>query len=335
VTHGDPPKKKLRRAVRMHGLKWGMTRVLGATLMTLLVAGAVSLEGQHVWQEWDQHNHPPPGVRVDVGGYHLHVNCIGTGETTVVLEGGAGEWSIHWMPVMARLAAHTRVCAYDRGGYGWSDPGPRPRSAMRLAEELSMALHELREDGPLVLVAHAEGFAIASHFARRHPDRVTSLVLVDAIPPPLAPLREQAGKRLLARLEYSLPWAHFGTGHLTGPPARLTRPPQADTWRRQTAYPGFYETYVAEFTRLLERTATPDLSPALPRVVVFSQTPETRDPAPEMTAAVYNEVWNTRQRDYVYGMPERAFAVPGGSHLPLEQPDAVVRAVVMALGDGA
>lgn len=301
-------------------------------MMALLVAGAAGLEAQHVWQEWDRHKHPAPGALADVGGYHIHVNCIGTGKPTVLLEAGAGEWSLHWLPVMARVAARTRVCAYDRGGYGWSDPGPRPRSASQLAEELGMALHELREGGPMVVVAHAEGVAVATRFARRNPHLVKAMVLVDAIPPALAPIREQAGEGLLARLEYSLPWAHFGTGHLTGPPPKLSKPPQTETWRRQTSYAGYYETFVAEFTRLLAPNATPDLPPTLPRVVVFSENPETKAPAPEMSAERYNEVWSIRQRDFVYrDTPERVISIPGSGHLPLEHPDAVTRAVEMAL----
>jgi len=29
---------------------------------------------------------PPPGQMVDVGGYQMHINCLGTGSPTVVVE---------------------------------------------------------------------------------------------------------------------------------------------------------------------------------------------------------------------------------------------------------
>src|SRR3712207_7085925 len=36
------------------------------------------------------------GQMVDVGGYHLHINCVGTGSPTVVIDAGLGDWSASW-----------------------------------------------------------------------------------------------------------------------------------------------------------------------------------------------------------------------------------------------
>ena len=47
---------------------------------------------------------PPPGRLIDVGGYQLHIRCIGEGASTVVIDGGAGAWSIHRAHV--QRAAH-------------------------------------------------------------------------------------------------------------------------------------------------------------------------------------------------------------------------------------
>ena len=66
----------------------------------------------------------PPGKLVDVGGRKLHLYCTGHGSPTVILEDGAGSFAIDWALVQPEVARTTRVCSYDRAGYGWSDPGP-------------------------------------------------------------------------------------------------------------------------------------------------------------------------------------------------------------------
>src|ERR687886_2163032 len=69
----------------------------------------------------DARAYPAPGQMVDVGGYHLHINCVGTGSPTVVIDAGLGDWSASWSNrVQPEAARTTRVCTYDRAGMGWS-----------------------------------------------------------------------------------------------------------------------------------------------------------------------------------------------------------------------
>lgn len=68
--------------------------------------------------------YPSPGQLVDIGGYKLHINCTGTGSPTVILEAGLGGTSLDWSKVQPQVARFTRVCSYDRAGYGWSDSAP-------------------------------------------------------------------------------------------------------------------------------------------------------------------------------------------------------------------
>ena len=69
-----------------------------------------------------------PGLRVDVGGYKLHINCTGQGTPMVVLDSGFGDSYVSWMKVQPQIAKFTRVCSYDRAGLGYSDSSPLPRS---------------------------------------------------------------------------------------------------------------------------------------------------------------------------------------------------------------
>jgi len=88
----------------------------------------------------DDRRFPPPGQLVDVGGYRLHFNCVGEGSPTVILESGLPGAVPVWGWVQPEVARLTRVCAYDRAGDGWSELGPEPRDATRIADELHTLL---------------------------------------------------------------------------------------------------------------------------------------------------------------------------------------------------
>lgn len=82
------------------------------------------------------------------------------------------------------LAAHTRVCAYDRAGYGRSDPAPNePRDADDVVDDLQALLAAAGEDGLYVLVGSSFGGMIVTYYAGRDPEAVTGVVLLD-VPAP-------------------------------------------------------------------------------------------------------------------------------------------------------
>jgi pimeloyl-ACP methyl ester carboxylesterase len=119
---------------------------------------------------------PPPGRLVDIGGYRLHLWCTGDGAPAVILGGSSAVWGF----VQPDVARFTRVCSYDRAGMGYSDPGPSPRTARRIASELDELLARSGIGGPVVLVgASIAGFYVRV-FASDHPARAAGLVLVDA-----------------------------------------------------------------------------------------------------------------------------------------------------------
>jgi pimeloyl-ACP methyl ester carboxylesterase len=70
----------------------------------------------------------PVGKLVDLGGHRLHVRCTGRGNPTVVVENGLEDFSFDWVLAQARVSRVSRICTYDRAGYAWSDPGPKPRT---------------------------------------------------------------------------------------------------------------------------------------------------------------------------------------------------------------
>jgi|SRR6516164_9046934 hypothetical protein len=60
---------------------------------------------------------PPPGQLIDLGGWRLHLNCwASTSQPTMILEAGAGNFSVDWRLVGPAAARFARVCSYDRAG---------------------------------------------------------------------------------------------------------------------------------------------------------------------------------------------------------------------------
>ena len=125
----------------------------------------------------------PPGKMVDVGGYQLHIHCLGNGAPTIILESGIGGFSLEWMDIQASLSKQATVCSYDRAGYGWSQRSPLPRTARTMARELDTLLINAGIPGPYLLAGHSFGGYIIRYYAQRHPEKVIGLVMIDASHP--------------------------------------------------------------------------------------------------------------------------------------------------------
>ncbi|MBP1703599.1 MAG: putative hydrolase or acyltransferase of alpha/beta superfamily [Chloroflexi bacterium] len=125
----------------------------------------------------------PLDLKLDVGAHSLHLVCVGQGSPTVVLDTGSGETYESWQSIIDGIAKETRVCAYDRAGYGQSEPGPLPRDSGRETEELALLLNKAGIKGPYILVGHSLGGLNMQVFAGKYPDQVAGMLLLD--PPPL------------------------------------------------------------------------------------------------------------------------------------------------------
>jgi pimeloyl-ACP methyl ester carboxylesterase len=98
----------------------------------------------------------------------------------VVLESGLADSLDQWRSVQPDIARFARVCSYDRAGYGYSDPGPMPRTGDRIASELHAALASAGEKPPYLLVGSSFGGFIVRVFNGKYSDQVAGLVLVDS-----------------------------------------------------------------------------------------------------------------------------------------------------------
>jgi pimeloyl-ACP methyl ester carboxylesterase len=120
---------------------------------------------------------------VDVGGYRLHLYCVGEGSPTVILDAGGGFTSSSWAWVQPEIAQVTRVCAYDRAGWGWSEPSPIGYDALQNASELHILLANAGIAPPYILTGHSLGGLYARIYAQQYPDEVVGLVQIDASHP--------------------------------------------------------------------------------------------------------------------------------------------------------
>lgn len=165
---------------KRRGRRWAIwLGRIAAVLLGLTLMGA----RYESWAEAaDARGNPPAGQLVDVGGFRLHISCVGTGGPTVVIEYGWLDSSTPWSKaVQPGVAKTTRVCTYDRAGTGQSEAGPLPRTAARFAQDLHTLLQRANIPGPYVLVGHSLGGATVRVFAHEYPADVAGVVLIESM----------------------------------------------------------------------------------------------------------------------------------------------------------
>lgn len=148
----------------------------------LLLAAALSAGPlyQYVGTKLDIQKYPPLGKMIDVGGYKLHMIDQGSGYPTVVIDAGLGSSSLDSQLVQPEIAKFTRVVAYDRAGYAWSDASPLTRTSENIVQELHTLLKNSNIPAPYILVGYSFGGLNVRLFADKYPDEVAGVVLVDA-----------------------------------------------------------------------------------------------------------------------------------------------------------
>lgn len=149
---------------------------------------------------------PFQSMFVDVG-VRMHAASWGEGDTTHVLVHGLGGSHVNWMMAGGALAEGGRVLAPDMPGFGRTDPRGRV-SLERMREALDRFLATTCK-GPVVLVGHSMGGAIAVLQAAMRPETVKKLVLVaPALPlePGARVARQTAILFTLWMLPFAGPW---------------------------------------------------------------------------------------------------------------------------------
>ena len=152
-------------------------------VLSLLVLATVAVGINSVFDAVVYRGSSPPGAMYLVDGHRMRMDCMGSGSPTIVLDAGHGNDGLIWGGVQPVLARTTRVCSYDRAGFGWSDPLPSPRDADHIANELHGLLMAADVNGPIVLMGHSIAGLYIRDYASRFPALVVGLIFVDASTP--------------------------------------------------------------------------------------------------------------------------------------------------------
>lgn len=127
-----------------------------------------------------QAEHPDLVRHAPWAGGELRYVALGDASSppVVFVHGSPGSWDVY-APFLhdPRLSSYLRI-AYDRPGFGGTQPGQEEPSLQRQAEALEGLLDDLGVHQPVRLVGHSLGGAVIARFAMDHPERTAGLVFV-------------------------------------------------------------------------------------------------------------------------------------------------------------
>ena len=157
-----------------------MDSFLGLVWSTLLLASVSVVHAATAEADMIDDAYASPGQLVLLSdGRALNLRCSGEGAPVIVLEAGGNSDSSTWYRVQPLAARLSRVCAYDRAGYGFSDEGPLPRDLDAAVADLHALIDAAKIPLPVLLVGHSLGSNIVRRFAQVHPGQVAGMLLLD------------------------------------------------------------------------------------------------------------------------------------------------------------
>lgn len=240
-----------------------------------------------------------PDARTDrIDERRVEYALAGGGAPPVIFESGLGGTMDGWAKVLPEIARDTSAFAYNRPGYGESERVSTPRDGDRVVEELRALLRSRNLNPPYVLVGHSLGGLYMQLYARRYPDEVAALVLVDSTHP------EQL-KGTGAREQWPL-WARAAFGLLTSDTAKAELDGVNAAGEAMLGLPAFV---------------------GKPVTILSAMRPKQEKSA---LAADANE----KRQDIARLHPgARQLWVDSGHAIPLEKPEAVISAIREALSE--
>lgn len=279
--------------------------LLAVTAFILLVASC-SQQGAALLDE-----------QVNIGTHKLHLYCLGKGSPTVVIDVGFAESYTDWLAIQEQVAQGTRVCTYDRAGYGQSEPGPMPRHSKQVADELKLLLETAGVKGPYLLVGHSLGGLNMQAFAVQYPNLVAGAVLLD--PPPL---RWILGERFPELHEI----AQQETGGLSAAAEAADRSSDPDEKAKATFYRTLASEHAEMFSESAEQVRAIESFGDMPLLVLASGKP---NPAFGDSAEAFRKFWNDQCRELATMSTRGTFilAEESGHHIHLDAPELVIDAI--------
>lgn len=330
---------QIQPSLVMRGFWWRLGSLFSGGLVLVLVFGLVLWFAGRSARSNLVKQYPAPGQLTDVGGYKLYLNCAGQGTPTVVMEAGINDFSLFWARVQPEVARFARVCTYDRAGFGWSEPGPNPRTSRLMVQELHTLLVNATVEKPYILVGHSFGGALVRLFAHAYPDEVAGMVLVDAAHEELfrrIPAWSKAVEQGVRQFRALAPLQSLGLMALwpTTIPNRGLPDSVLAHYRAIVATTGYFETASAEtesFEKNLAEIAAAHINSLgnLPLIVLSRGYWE---PLPGLSEAENQRAWQEWQAMQselaaLSANSEQVIAEQSGHDIQLQQPAIVIEAI--------
>lgn len=321
-------------------------RIARTAALAGVILAAMALTGSVVESRLSARDavaYPPPGRLIDMGGgRRMHLNCMGQGAPAVILEAGLSGWSQDWSSVQSALSRATRVCSYDRAGYGWSDEAASPPTAAAAIQDLSRLLDAAGVPRDRILVGHSMGGLLVQAYAETHRDEIKGLVFVDSIQRDQSRLMSPSDSSIyrsemggLADLGVVI--APIGLTRLVGFPASLIGarlpPDQRASARAVGVRAKAFRSLRAEFNQIdatLDFVNAHGALPRVPTVVLGSRA--LRDLPPGWDSPQMRALWVGGQQRLGRDAGVKPVMIDGAGHyLHIERPEVVETAVLAVL----
>lgn len=330
--------KKIWRWVRN-----GLLSLLGLAVLLGMGGAVYELIGEHR----DAQRFPQRGKTIQTGRVALNMDCTGTGSPTVILDSGLGVPANGWILVQPEVAKFTRVCSYDRAGYGWSGESSGPRTSDQVAKELRDLLTVSGEKGPFILVGHSFGGYNVRVFTDMYPADVAGLVLVDAshedqesrLPPGLKAFSDKNTQELKKQEWLGPLLIHLGIMRLTAKAdvaGKLNKDQIAEIFYAQSQ-PKFLRAIAEEMMNFSQSAAQVRATHGLgdrPLIVLTAGSLMAEGALPpgitQTELDEFHQIWvnDLQVREAHLSTRGKQILVPDSTHMiPMERPDAIVSAI--------
>lgn len=298
-------------------------KIVGAisgVLLALLAGLFLQLRrSQADWEAEGLRRWPLRGETIDRGGGRkLRVWCEGQGPRVLLEASGLGG-ADQYERMIELLRARARVCAYDRAGFGYSDPHEGETTIAALADDL----WAVAQGEPAVLVGASYGGLVVQYAARSKADQVRGLVLLDAVSPGAFGVLDGPWQKIDRSLDQAATLAKAGLLRKADPlhlgdsrAAWITY--RAGTWQATKALLSSRHSAVAAFEQL------PPLRAGLP-VRVFTHTRVGDLMGPDVSPEEHRAIEPTwQQLQQALAAPGKPIAPENVGHLiASERPDLV------------
>ncbi len=290
------------------------------------------------------------GTYVSINRRQLYIKPAGRGIPPVVIEPGWGSLSAEWTFLQNDLSKYTSVITYDRAGYGESAEAKQPRTSDQITEELNTLLENAQVPMPIILLGHSAGGFYVQHFARKYPDKVGGVVLVDSISDKdkefdkLDAPNYQKYVSVPARMENIRKYLDYDKDQfeqMAAPFLEKLYPNYPEPIKKQlVAYQTdltLYKTIIDEYEAFDESMEQLRNAPEFPSVPlkVLSRDPQTMKKltmelnVPEEEAQKVEELWQKHIKELAELSPKNEFIIAEGTshNIHLEKPELIVEAV--------